>query len=215
MAGYAPLPGALPPELALFPLQGALLLPRAWLPLHIFEPRYVAMLGAVLATPERLIGMIQPEGEGLARIGCAGRISSFSEAPDGTYSITLRGISRFRLGETLADPNPWVTGKVTWQGFAADLGEEPASAGFDQGAFLALLERFARSRGREIAPAAREALEALSEDALISEVAMSGGFTPADKQGLLEAPGLGERRALLVSLMTFALHGDRGEGTIQ
>ncbi len=215
MAGYAPLPGTLPPELPLFPLEGALLLPRAWLPLHIFEPRYVAMLGAALATPDRLIGMIQPEGTGLARIGCAGRVSSFSEAPDGTYSITLHGISRFRLGDTVTGTKPWKTGKVTWQEYAADLGEEPTSAGFDQSGFLALLERFARSRGRKIDPAAREALEALSEDALISEVAMSGGFAPADKQGLLEAPGLGERRALLVSLMTFALHGDRGEGTIQ
>ena len=94
----------LPDTIALFPLPGALLLPRARLPLHIFEPRYLAMLDDCLKTPSRLIGMIQPretpDGEQrLSAIGCAGRITNFSETEDGRYMITLTGVSRFRLRE--------------------------------------------------------------------------------------------------------------------
>lgn len=215
MAVFAPQPGELPPGIALFPLQGALLLPRAHLPLHIFEPRYVAMLDAALATPERLIGMIQPDADGLARVGCAGRISSFGETAEGTYSITLRGISRFRLQKVLADENLWLTGQVSWEGFAADLNPAAEHPDFDRAEFLDVLGRFARTQGRSLDPEARDSLAQISEDELLSEVSMSGGFSPIEKQGLLEARDLGERRALLVSLMTFALHGDEGKGRVQ
>jgi Lon protease-like protein len=94
--------GDLPDKIPLFPLPGALLLPRAMLPLQIFEPRYLAMLDETLKTSHRLIGMIQPRpvpsGEDeLSSIGCAGRVTGFSETDDGRYRITLTGISRFRL----------------------------------------------------------------------------------------------------------------------
>src|SRR6056297_1384596 len=94
----------LPETIAVFPLPGALLLPRARLPLHIFEPRYLAMLDDVMKTPERLIGMVQPydcdNGETrLHSIGCAGRLTAFSETEDGRYMITLSGASRFRIKE--------------------------------------------------------------------------------------------------------------------
>jgi len=212
MAAYSPQPGELPPEIPLFPLEGALLLPRAWLPLHIFEPRYVAMLDAALATQERLIGMIQPEGKGLARVGCAGRISAFAETPKGTYTITLNGICRFRLAEVSDLKNLWMTGSVDWQDYTQDLADVPQDTSFDRDAFLDLLARFGRAQGRIIAD---EGLADLAEEALINEVAMSAGFSPGDKQGLLEAPGLGERRALLVSLMQFALYGDPKESRTQ
>ena len=212
MAAYSPQPGELPPEIPLFPLEGALLLPRAWLPLHIFEPRYVAMLDAALATPERLIGMIQPTGEGLAHVGCAGRISAFAETPKGTYTITLSGISRFRLAEVSGMENPWMIGRVDWEDYAQDLADDPQDTSFDRAGFLDLLTRFGRAQGRNIAD---EGLADLAEEALINEVAMSAGFSPGDKQGLLEAPGLGERRALLISLMQFALHGDTRESRTQ
>ncbi|NCU20390.1 ATP-dependent protease, partial [Candidatus Falkowbacteria bacterium] len=92
----------LPETIPLFPLPGALLLPRALLPLHIFEPRYLQMVEDCLKTPTRLIGMIQPRrvpgGDSrLSAIGCAGRLTAFSETEDGRYMITLSGISRFRL----------------------------------------------------------------------------------------------------------------------
>src|SRR5210317_1395890 len=93
----------LPNSIAVFPLPGALLLPRSRLPLHIFEPRYLQMLDDALKTPHRLIGMVQPnevegrDDNGLHTIGCAGRITQFSETEDNRYLITLTGISRFRV----------------------------------------------------------------------------------------------------------------------
>jgi len=215
VAGFFPITGDLPPALPLFPLEGVLLLPHAWLPLHVFEPRYVAMVNAILATQDRLVGMIQPDRAGLAMVGCAGRISSFTETLDGTYMITLRGISRFHLLDTQEDANPWLTGSVSWSAFNQDLGEESRDVGFDQSVFLNLLGRYSKMRGREMETAARKGMAELSVDALVSEVAMSGGFSAADKQGILEAPDLGERRALLVNLMQFALHGDKGKGRMQ
>ena len=91
----------LPDTLSVFPLPGALLLPRSRLPLHVFEPRYLQMFEDALKTPQRLIGMVQPNplpgSEGAVHsIGCAGRITQFSETEDGRYMITLTGVSRFR-----------------------------------------------------------------------------------------------------------------------
>ena len=96
----------LPEIIPIFPLPGALLLPRSRLPLHLFEPRYLAMLDDTLKTPGRLIGMVQPNkvpgrdgGTGLHTIGCVGRVTQFSETEDGRYMITLSGLSRFRVVE--------------------------------------------------------------------------------------------------------------------
>jgi Lon protease-like protein len=89
----------LPDRIPVFPLPGAVLLPRAQMPLHLFEPRYLAMLEDCMKTPDRLIGMIQPyeDGKRLHSIGCAGRMTAFSETEDGRYMITLSGVSRFRV----------------------------------------------------------------------------------------------------------------------
>jgi len=102
MAAFHPLAENLPAEFPVFPLAGALLLPRGKLPLNIFEPRYLAMVEDALAAG-RMFGMIQPDphapeaesGPGLFRIGCLGRLSSFSETEDGRYLITLTGLIRF------------------------------------------------------------------------------------------------------------------------
>ena len=99
----------LPDVIPVFPLTGALLLPRSRLPLHLFEPRYLAMLDDALKTPGRLIGMVQPsmapgrkDPDGLQTIGCVGRVTQMSETEDGRYMITLTGISRFRVLEEVA-----------------------------------------------------------------------------------------------------------------
>lgn len=111
----------LPDVMPLFPLPGALLLPRARLPLHIFEPRYLQMLEDCMKTPTRLIGMIQPRDvphqsagqtsgppeRRLQAIGCAGRLTGFSETEDGRYMITLTGISRFRLRDEVQGFTPY------------------------------------------------------------------------------------------------------------
>ena len=139
---------ALPDTIPVFPLPGALLLPRARLPLHIFEPRYLAMLDDTLKTSQRLIGMIQPmdtPGEGEKRldtIGCAGRITTFSETEDGRYMITLSGVSRFRITREVSGFAPYLKADVNWTGFERDLGTVEHDVSFDRDSFFALLRRF-------------------------------------------------------------------------
>jgi Lon protease-like protein len=136
-----------------FPLPGALMLPRARLPLHIFEPRYLAMLDDTMKTSHRLIGMVQPRevpGSGEKRlhsIGCAGRLTQFSETEDGRYMITLSGISRFRVQQEITGFTPYRRCDVSWEGFSADLSgpeHDPASSGRRFSTFWAGISRRCR-----------------------------------------------------------------------
>ena len=128
----------LPDTIPIFPLAGALLLPRSRLPLHIFEPRYLQMIQDALKTDGRLIGMIQPnplpgrDGPGLYSIGCAGRITQFSETEDGRYMITLGGASRFRMIKEVEGFSPYRKCDVNWDGFERDLGKEETDPGFSR-----------------------------------------------------------------------------------
>ncbi len=207
--GLADLPGRIP----LFPLPGALLLPRARIPLFIFEPRYLAMVEDSMKTPHRLIGMIsarevlglpEPAHPQLASVGCAGRLTEFAEAEDGRLMIALAGISRFRLREEVPGFTPYRRAEVDWTPFARDLGPAGEDPAFDRAGFVSLLQRYLDSRGLSApatglrdAPAAR----------LIDDAAMLLPLPPEDKQALLEAPDLAARRETLVTLMEFALRG--------
>ncbi len=209
----------LPEVIALFPLPGALLLPRSRLPLHIFEPRYLAMLDDALKSPARLIGMIQPapshDGSTPARlqtIGCAGRVTQFSESEDGRYMITLSGISRFRLREEVEGFTPYRRARVSWDGFERDLGPAEADPGFDRHAFMALLSRYLHSRALQTD---WETLKAAEDEMLINSLSMLLGFAPEDKQALLEAPSLRTRRETLVTLLEYALRGGQDREILQ
>jgi len=199
----------LPPTVPVFPLPGALLLPRARLPLHLFEPRYLAMLDDVLKTKERLIGMVQPydcdNGETrLHAIGCAGRLTAFSETEDGRYMITLSGVSRFRIKEERDGFTPYRRCDVSWQGFDRDLGQPETDGGFDRTEFMALLDRFFGERGLSTD---WDSLKEAEDELLINSLSMLCPFEPEDKQALLEAPSLQTRRETLVTLMEYALRG--------
>lgn len=208
----ADLPGMIP----VFPLPGALLLPRARLPLHIFEPRYLAMLDDTLKTSHRLIGMIQPlesEENRLNTIGCAGRVTGFSETDDGRYMITLTGISRFRLRSQIEGFTPYIRADVEWNGFARDLGAQEQDPNFRREAFLQLLERFFEARGLSTD---WESLKEADDELLINSLSMLLPLSVADKQALLEAPSLTDRRQTLAALMEFALHsGDDSAEVLQ
>ena len=201
-------PADLPEVIPLFPLPGAIVLPRARLPLHIFEPRYRVMLTDCLKTDTRLIGMIQPRptpsGEArLSAIGCAGRLTAFNETDDGRFMVTLTGISRFRLREEVPGFTPYTRAKVDWTPFARDLRGEETDPGLDRDSFLALVNRYLlQQRMGTDWPSLREA----EPEVLINALSMLCPFSAEDKQALVEAPSLQTRRETLVTLMEFALH---------
>lgn len=207
----------LPDTVAVFPLPGALLLPRSRLPLHIFEPRYLAMLDDALKTPERLIGMVQPHDvpgreAGLQTIGCAGRVTQFSETGDGRYLITLTGISRFRILQEVDGFTPYRRCDVSWDGFARDLGPVEKDPQMDRAGLMRLLERYFATMELDTD---WETLREAEDELLINSLSMLLDFAPEDKQALLEAPSLATRRETLVTLIEFALRGGAGEDMMQ
>ena len=207
----------LPETIAVFPLPGALLLPRARLPLHLFEPRYLAMLDDALKTSHRLIGMVQPfEGPDkngrLHTIGCAGKVTAFSETEDGRYMITLSGASRFRILEEVEGFTPYRRFKVSWSGFDRDFGAAETDDCFDRRKFLSKLAQYFQSHGLSTD---WESLEEAEDELLINSLSMLCPFDPEDKQALLEAPSLTTRRETLMTLIEFSLRSGNGEEIIQ
>jgi Lon protease-like protein len=211
------LPKDLPGVIPIFPLPGALMLPRARLPLHIFEPRYLAMIEDCMKTPERLIGMIQPydapgEAGKLHSIGCAGRLSAFSETDDGRYMVTLAGISRYRVIREIDGFTPYRRCEVAWTGFDRDRGPFESDEGLNREKFMNLLGRFFRSRGLSTD---WESIREAEDELLINSLSMLVPFEPEDKQALLEAPTLVTRRETLVTLLEFALRAGDGDEPMQ
>ena len=207
----------LPTTLPLFPLSGALLLPNAQLPLNIFEPRYLAMIDDVLKSTDRLIGMIQPrdtpsgQTDALQHIGCAGRLVSFTETKDNRYLITLSGQCRFRIHDVLDGFTPYNTAEVDWNGFESDLSTTKPDHKFDRPSFLNTLDRYFKLM--ELS-SDWDSLKDADEELLINSLSMLCPFEVEEKQALLEAPSLMERRQTLTTLMEFALRNIDADGAI-
>ena len=195
--------------LPLFPLAGALLLPRGSLPLHIFEPRYFAMVDDAMKG-DKLIGMVQPrvttwgvpshgetEPPTLYTIGCAGRITAHTEAPDGRRFITLTGLSRFTIAAELEGQRGYRRADVRWDRFGDDLIEEVADTIDDQ-ALLASLRLYFSAHSFDTD---WKALQDLPVSALVNLLAMMCPFEPREKQALLEAQTLEERARVLRALL--------------
>jgi Lon protease-like protein len=208
----------LPETIAIFPLPGALLLPRARLPLHIFEPRYLQMIEDAMKTSHRLIGMIQPrevpgtQERRLHAIGCAGRLTGFSETEDGRYMITLTGISRFRVLKEVQGFTPYRRTQVDWSPFVRDLGAEECDREFRREPFLGLLARYFEAMNLSTD---WSGLKEAEDELLINSLSMLCPFSPEDKQALLEAPTLVTRRETMVTLIEFALRGSGEEEILQ
>jgi uncharacterized protein len=205
----------LPDNIPVFPLPGAMVLPRAHLPLHIFEPRYLAMLDDTMKTSHRLIGMVQPvpgaAEPGLHLVGCAGRLTQFSETQDGRYMVTLTGISRFRVNREAAGFAPYMRCDVSWSGFERDLGAVEHDDGMDREKFLNLVGRYFQMADLSTD---WDNLKEADDEVMINALSMMCPFEPEDKQALLECPTLTDRRETLSALMEFALHGG-GEELMQ
>src|SRR5579862_6683523 len=218
-------PIVLPQVLPIFPLTGVLLLPRGRLPLNIFEPRYLAMTSDALGG-ERLIGMVQPsepqnDGRGgggispaLYPVGCAGRMTQFSETDDGRYLITLTGVSRFRVVEELPLLSGYRRVVPDWRPFAGDR-NAAGDLGFDRERLLRGLRSYFAQR--QIS-ADFDAIDKAPGEYLVTSLAMACPFAPSEKQALLEAVDLDTRAELLTALVEMAAieprtEDDSGGGT--
>jgi Lon protease-like protein len=200
----------LPPVLPVFPLPGALLLPRGQMPLNIFEPRYIAMIDDALRDGYRLIGMIQPDaGHGgtvskpaLYRVGCAGRITQLSESGDGRYLLELTGVARFRVEEELKVLTPYRQCRVTFAPFADDFVARKGEEAVDRETLVGALREFLKANDLK---ADWDGIENAPNEALVNALAMMSPYGPAEKQALLEAPDLKTRAEILVAVTEIEL----------
>jgi Lon protease-like protein len=210
-------PGDLPDVIAVFPLSGALLLPRGQLPLNIFEPRYLMMVDDAFTSGRRLIGMIQPdaghpgaeERPNLYRIGCIGRITQLTETGDGRYMIQLTGIARFRVETELQVATPYRQCRVTYLPFVDDFVGHKGEAEVDRESLLKALSDFLRANNLK---ADWEGIEKAPNEALVNALAMMSPYGAAEKQALLEAPNLKRRAEILVAVTEIELAKGRTPG---
>ncbi len=215
-------PADLPPRLAVFPLRGAILLPRATLPLNVFEPRYLAMIDDAMSGA-RVIGIIQPAGRdpeasespegnsvGLRKVGCAGRITSYQELDDGRLIITLTGIARFEILDEAVTAKPYRTVTASYDRFAQDfsvgLGEEMV----DRPNLLRVLKSYLETNRLK---ADWNAVQRASSEFLINVLAVMCPYGPEEKQALLEAADLKTRADVLVALAEMELASGGEPGT--
>ena len=203
MAGGYRKASDLPEVIPVFPLDGALLLPGGVLPLQIFEPRYLNMVDDAMSGG-RLIGMIQT-GEGGTRhkpcllgVGCAGRITSYSETGDGKYLIALTGVCRFAIQEELEAHTPYRQVRADFRRYEMDLAADEACPEFERTPFLALLRRYLDNHSLGVE---WEVVNAAPAPALINSLSMALPFSTVEKQALLEAPDLEARRHALTALL--------------
>lgn len=210
----------LPESIPVFPLPGALLLPRARLPLNIFEPRYLAMIEAVLHG-DRLIGMIQPSLTGTAvvpsrpqleKVGCLGRLTQYAETGDGRLMVGLTGVTRFRVVEELAATTPYRQVRIDATGFAEDFEPGRGEAAVDRGAVLATLDAWLEAHKLDLD---RGHFEEAGNEALVDGLAMMSPCGPREKQALLEAADPARRAELLVAITQMALAGGGTGGPLQ
>ena len=210
-------PGDLPEVIPVFPLPGALLLPRGQMPLNIFEPRYLAMIDDALRSGSRLIGMIQPdtahpgpeERPNLYKIGCVGRLTQFAENGDGRYLIQLTGVSRFHIGEELAATTLYRQCRVTYAPFADDFIARKGEDAVDRDAVLVALKAFLKANNLK---ADWSGIESAPNEALVNALAMMSPYGPAEKQALLEAPDLKTRAEILIAVTQIELAKGKTEG---
>lgn len=209
-------PADLPVAIPVFPLPGALLLPRGQMPLNIFEPRYLEMIDDSLRSGHRLIGMIQPDTAhpgpddrpNLYKIGCAGRITQFAETGDGRYLIQLTGVCRFRVDHELSVMTAYRQCRAAYEPFADDFIARKGEDDVDRKSLLVALKDFLQANNLK---ADWEGIEKAPNEALVNALAMMSPYGPAEKQALLEAPDLKTRAEILIAVTEIELAKGRTE----
>ena len=207
----------LPEIIPVFPLPGALLLPRGQMPLNIFEPRYLAMIDDALRDSHRLIGMIQPDptqapdGDKpkLFKVGCVGRITQLAESGDGRYLIELTGVARFQVIEERDIATSYRQCRVTYAPFADDFVPRKGEDAVDRTALLAALSDFLQANNLK---ADWDGIEKAPNEALVNALSMMSPYGTPEKQALLEAPDLKTRAEILVAITEIELAKQNTEG---
>jgi Lon protease-like protein len=201
-------PADLPQKLPVFPLPGALLLPRADLPLNIFEPRSLEMVSDALSG-ERMIGIIQPKDDSdtaerpeLMKVGCAGRITSYAETPDGRMLVTLTGVSRFSIKSEPVVDTAYRQVVANFKPFAIDLVMDLGAAEVNRPALLTAFKDYLTANNMS---ADWSEINAASTEVLVNTLSLLAPYPASEKQALLEAPDLKTRADVLVALTEMAL----------
>jgi len=210
-------PADLPQHIPMFPLRRAILLPRAGLPLNVFEPRYLAMLEDVMSGP-RVLGIVQPtssDGEEspmgktaeLRRVGCVGRVTAYQELDDGRLAIVLTGIARCTLLSEVATPKPYRTFSVGFERFLADFIAGSGEDDVDRQHLLTALKTYLEARHQR---ADWSAISKAATEALVNMLAIASPYGPDEKQALLEAPTLKARAEMLIALAEMEIAAGAG-----
>ena len=214
-------PADLPPRIPVFPLRGAILLPRSTLPLGVFEPRYLAMIEDVMSG-DRVLGIIQPQatGEGtsespagktagLKRIGCVGRVTSYQELDDGRLAITLTGIARFETIDEATTARPYRIMTVSYDRHAADFAEGYGEDKVDRENLLRVLKSYLEAHRIN---AEWNSIMRASNEVLVNALSVMAPYGPEEKQALLEAPDLKSRAEVLIALAEMELASSASSG---
>ncbi len=206
----------LPKSIPLLPLSGALLLPRTDLPLNIFEPRYLMMIEDAMQK-ERIIGIIQPvenddaEKPKLESVGCAGRITSYSETDDGRLVITITGVCRFIVKKELKAATPYRIAQVDYKPFAIDFVSEMGARSVNRDQVITAFRQYLEANNMS---ADWNEVQSISTEVLVNTLSLMAPYPPREKQALLEAPDLKSRADVLVALTEMAL-SKSGSGKVQ
>ncbi|MGQ0457346.1 MAG: LON peptidase substrate-binding domain-containing protein [Hyphomicrobium sp.] len=215
-------PADLPPRIPVFPLRGAILLPRATMPLNIFEPRYLTMIDDVMSG-SRMLGILQPEGgddedqespfaksANLRSIGCAGRVTSYQELDDGRLLITLTGVIRFACVGEADTGKPYRVMSVSYDRFASDLTEGLGEEQVDRQNLLRVLRNYLDANDLKTD---WSAIQRASNEFLINALSVMCPYGPEEKQALLEAKDLKSRADVLVALAEIDLASNGSSGS--
>lgn len=210
-------PADLPKVIPVFPLPGALLLPRGQMPLNIFEPRYLQMVDDALRDGHRLIGMIQPDvthshsndRPALFKVGCVGRITQLAESGDGRYILELTGVARFKVVEEQTVITPYRQCRVDFSAFVDDFTARKGEEDVDRPAVLKALTQFLKANQLKVD---WDGIESAPNEALVNALAMMSPYGPAEKQALLEAPNLKTRAEILIAVTEMDLAKRRTSG---